>query len=332
MLRLTVAFFALLCISTVYGNHGARVLLGSFEGTYSSPFGLGMYICQNGNQVHGYSDESFIFRGTVDQFDVLTGNYYQAGTGPCATGTFELDLTTWGVEGFYICSNGKVNTMSSVRQSGFRPNAHQCATLWSDDDIDLEGRFQTDDRRFLDLCFRDPDDDGGDDDDETVQASFELEGNDDSSDVFASGFWYESGKIFIGTYYREFVGGPIMMFLNNDGDVSYTWWTGLFKKEGQTVLDGSQAHIHELHQTGKWNGPRSSSLSNECTRYEVLQTFVLKNLRAIEDDDEDYYYFLDERYMSASDIEYVRVSSSSPASTTVFSFILATAAFLAVLI
>lgn len=58
-----------------------RVLLGSFEGTYTSPFGLGMHICQSGNFVHGYSDESLIFRGTVDAFDVLTGTFYQAGSG-----------------------------------------------------------------------------------------------------------------------------------------------------------------------------------------------------------------------------------------------------------
>jgi len=331
MFRFTVALLVLFCVGAAYGNHGARVLLGSFEGTYSSPFGLGMYICQNGNSVHGYSDESFIFRGTVDQFDVFTGNFYQAGSGPCSTGTIELDLTSWGVEGFYICQNGKVNTMSSVRQSGFRPTAHQCATLWSDDDTDLEGRFQNNDRLFLDLCFRDPDDDGGDDDDETVQLSYQVNVDGDIVDVFASGFWYSNGKIFVGTYYQDFVAGPILMYLSQDGDVQYSWWTGLFQQEGRTVLQGSQANNAELHGTGHFNGPRSSSTASQCTRFEILQTFVLKNLRAIADDDEDYYYFIDEKYLSRSEIEYVRVSSSSSASTIVLSFVLVTFGLLAAL-
>jgi hypothetical protein len=328
---LTVALIVLFCVGTAFGNHGARVLLGSFEGTYSSEFGLGMYICQDGDVVHGYADESFIFRGTADQFDVLTGNFYQAGSGPCSTGTFELDLTTWGVEGFYICQNGKVNTWSAVRQSGFRPTAHQCATLWSDDDTDLEGRFQSDDLLFVDLCFRDPDDDGGDDDDETVQLSYQLNEDGTIIDGFASGFWYANGKIFVGTFYEDFVAGPILMYLNHDGDVRYSWWTGLFQREGRTFLDGNQANNPELHGVGKWNGPRSSSTADLCTRFEVLQTFVLKNLRAIADDDEDYYYFVDEKYIDTSDIEYLRVETASSSSTIILSVVLVTFGLLAVL-
>lgn len=290
-----------------------------------------MYICQNGDFIHGYSDESFIFRGTRDVFDVLTGNFYQAGSGPCATGTFELDLTTWGVEGFYICSNGKVNTWSAVRMSEFRPSPEQCATLWNDDDIDLEGRWENDDRLFLDLCFRDPDDDGGDDDDETVQASFQyLDEEGVAVDVFATGFWYEEGKIFTGTWYQDFLGGPIMMFLRDNGDINYTAWTGLFQQEGRTFLDGSQIN-NELHTVGHWNAPRTTSTSNQCTRYEVLQTFVLKNLRAIVDsDDDNYYYFIDEEYLSSSRIEYrAYAETDSPASTTIISFILVSLGLLA---
>merc|ERR1712137_1542765 len=153
MFRLSVALVLFVCIGAAFGNHGARVLLGGFEGTYTSEFGLGMFICQDGNFVYGYSDESFLFRGTVDALDVMTGTFYKAGSGPCATGTIELDLTTWGVEGFYICSNGKVVTMSSVRLNEFTP-----------------------------------DDDGGDDDDETVQTSFQLQNREsgETEDYFAA--------------------------------------------------------------------------------------------------------------------------------------------------
>jgi len=256
------------------------------------------------------------------------------GTGPCATGTIELDLTTWGVEGFYICSNGKVVTMSSVRLNEFTPNDAQCARLNQDDDIDLEGRFQNKDRLFVDLCFRDPDDDGGDDDDETVQTSFQLQNREsgETEDYFAAGFWYESGRVFVGTYYKDFLAGPLLMYLTPDGDVHYSIWTGLFKQEGETFLDGSQANNPALHWTGHFQGPRSSSTANQCTRFEVLQTFVLKNLRAIQDDDEDYYYFIDEKYLSYSAIEYLNLlSDSSSASTVVFSTLFVTIGLLAAL-
>merc|ERR1712137_14349 len=299
MFRLSVALVLFVCIGAAFGNHGARVLLGGFEGTYTSEFGLGMFICQDGNFVYGYSDESFLFRGTVDALDVMTGTFYKAGSGPCATGTIELDLTTWGVEGFYICSNGKVVTMSSVRLNEFTP-----------------------------------DDDGGDDDDETVQTSFQLQNREsgETEDYFAAGFWYESGRVFVGTYYKDFLAGPLLMYLTPDGDVHYSIWTGLFKQEGETFLDGSQANNPALHWTGHFQGPRSSSTANQCTRFEVLQTFVLKNLRAIQDDDEDYYYFIDEKYLSYSAIEYLNLlSDSSSASTVVFSTLFVTIGLLAAL-
>lgn len=215
--------------------------------------------------------------------------------------------------------------------SDFRPSDAQCATLWSDDDLDLEGRWENDDRLVADLCFRDPDDDGGDDDDETVQTSFQILNSEGvATDAFASGFWHANGKIFTGTWYQDFVGGPLMMWVRDNGDVDYTQWTGLFQQEGRTVLDGSQAHNSALHTTGTWNGPRKSTTSNQCTRYEVLQTFVLKNLRAIADDDEDYYYFIDELYLSDSEIEYRNVQDSS-SSAVIVSAILVTLGILATL-
>merc|ERR1712233_116258 len=104
-----------------------------------SPFGKGLFVCQNKDFVQGYMDEHLIFFGNANG-DHLEGNYYDAGTGNCATGTFELERTKWGIEGYLVCGgNGRVIPLSEVRSSEFRA----------------------------------PDDDEGDDDDETVQGSLQ---------------------------------------------------------------------------------------------------------------------------------------------------------------
>lgn len=333
MFRLTLSLLFLCCIGFSLCNHLSRAQLGSFEGTYSSEFGLGMYICQNGDNIHGYSDESFLFRGEIDELDVAKGEFILAGEGNCQSGSFELDLTSWGVEGFYICDNGKVVAISGVKQSPFRPTNNQCATLWVDDDLDLQGRYLDENSLTLDLCFRDPDDDGGDDDDETVQGSLRrLDSNGNVVDQFVTGFWYDNGKIFTGTWYEEFNAGAVLMYLRDNGNVDYTYWTGLLRQEGNTVIDGNQAYNHAFHRTGTWPGPRSTTTFNECTKFEVEQTFVLQNLRAIEDDDDDnYYYFVDTQYLDLSDIEYQRVSTTGSASTIAISFSCIVFAILAVI-
>ena len=55
--------------------------MGNFQGTYTSEFGLGTFMCQDGDEVYGYSDEYLLFHGTVDALDVLTGEFHQPGTG-----------------------------------------------------------------------------------------------------------------------------------------------------------------------------------------------------------------------------------------------------------
>lgn len=58
-----------------------HIQLGNFQGTYTSEFGLGTFMCQDGDEVYGYSDEYLLFHGTVDALDVLTGEFHQPGTG-----------------------------------------------------------------------------------------------------------------------------------------------------------------------------------------------------------------------------------------------------------
>jgi len=318
-----LAVLALFCLGAL-ANH---IQLGNFQGTYTSEFGLGTFMCQDGDEVYGYSDEYLLFHGTVDALDVLTGEFHQPGTGPCAFGTFELDLTSWGAEGFYICQNGVINYLNFVKETILRPSAAQCGRLSTDRNLNLEGRYINTNLLTLDLCFRDPDDDAYDDDDETVQGSLQREENGVIIDQYITGFWHDNGKIFSGTWYEEFNAGAVMMYLRDNGNVDTTYWTGLFRNEGETFIDGTHANDATRHHVGTWPGPRVTSLASQCTKFEVLENVVLTNLRP--DDDDNYYYFVDTIYMDPSDIRYVVVESDGAASIVAsIAFIIATVALL----
>ena len=254
--------------------------------------------------------------------------FFFCDVGPCATGTFELDNTSWGAEGFYICQNGVVHAISYVKENSFRPTDAQCARLSRDEDLNLEGRYVNPNLLTLDLCFRDPDDDAYDDDDETIQASLQREVDGVIVDQFLSGFWHDNGKVFTGTWYENFNAGAIMMYLRDNGNVDYTWWVGLYKTEGETYIDGTHAYDSTRHGTGTWNGPRVTSVASQCTKFEVLEYVVKSNLRP--DDDDNYYYFVDTIYFEEGDVQYVNLGSSSDASSLVASFVV-TIAVLAVL-
>jgi len=305
-MRLSLLVAALCLVAAVQCNH--RVNIGSFQGVYTSPFGKGLFVCQDDDFVQGYMDEHLIFFGNANG-DHLEGNYYDAGTGNCATGTFELERTKWGIEGYLVCGgNGRVIPLSEVRSSEFRPRDAQCGLMSEQVGLDLEGYWLDDNRLNMALCFRAPDDDEGDDDDETVQGSLQRLSNDGTvHDEFVTGFWHENGRIFIGTWYEDFKAGAIMMFLRNNGDIDYTRWTGLVREDGQTYIDGNQINDHNQHQLGTFHAPRRSTTADECTKYEVLQPFVLRNLHAVADDDDDLYYFMKTYYFDEEDQLYLRV-------------------------
>jgi len=312
-MRLSLLVAALCLFAAVHCAH--RVQIGSFEGEYTSPFGKGLFVCQNDDFVQGFMDEHLIFFGNTDPADGhhLEGVFYNAGTGNCATGTFEFERTSWGMEGYLVCGgNGRVIPLSEVRSSEFRPRDNQCGLLSDEDNMDLEGRWLDENRLAMDLCFRAPDDDEGDDDDETVQGSLQRLTDDGAvSDEFVTGFWHENGRIFVGTWFEDFKAGAIMMYLRNNGDIDYTRWTGLVREDGQTYIDGNQIYDHTQHQVGTFFAPRRTSTADECTKYEVLMPFVLRNLHAVADDDDDLYYFMKTYYFDEEDQLYLRVPADA---------------------
>merc|ERR1712063_98791 len=114
-MRLSLLVAALCLFAAVHCAH--RVQIGSFEGEYTSPFGKGLFVCQNDDFVQGFMDEHLIFFGNTDPADGhhLEGVFYNAGTGNCATGTFEFERTSWGMEGYLVCGgNGRVVPLNSA--------------------------------------------------------------------------------------------------------------------------------------------------------------------------------------------------------------------------
>lgn len=304
MVRLPIAFLALFLGVALAGT----VQFG-FEGSYSTNIkGGSLNICVDGAKVQGAYNEVGIIRGGINADGKVQGDFFQAGSGNCIRGQFELELTGYGVEGFFICS-GKpgVTTITAVRTSPFRPSNSQCA-LTTDAITTLEGNWGTNELP-LDLCFRTPDDDNGDDDDDTVQGSMQVKLLDGTiRNQFVTGYWGLDGKVFSGTWYQNFNAGAILMYIRDTGDIDYTYWSGLLFDNGDTYIDYNQINNPERHGFGTIPGPRSTTTFATCTSFEVLQTYVLKNLPTPRD---NYYNFIDEEYLPENIRYQVPLSESS---------------------
>lgn len=217
-----------------------------------------------------------------------------------------------------------MTTIQGVRTSSFRPLNSQCG-LSFDGNVDLEGNWG-DSILPLDLCFRTPDDDNGDDDDDTVQGSMQIVRPDGViRDQFVTGYWGFDGKIFSGTWYQNFNAGAILMYLRDNGDIDYTWWTGLLYDNGDTYIDYAQMNNPEKHGFGTIKGPRATTTFDACTTYEVLQTYVLENLPNPRD---NYYHFIDQAYLPDVLRYVVPESESSAVALTVTVTLVVIVAFL----
>lgn len=314
MVRSSIAFLVVLLGVALAGT----VQFG-YEGTYTTNVKGGyLFICQNGVRIQGSYNEVGLIKGGVDEDGKLNGEFFQAGSGNCIRGKFQLELTSWGVEGFFICSGAPgVITIQGVRTSSFRPTNSQCA-LSFDGNVDLQGNWG-DSILPLDLCFRTPDDDNGDDDDDTVQGSMQVVRPDGViRDQFVTGFWGYDGKVFTGTWYQNFNAGAILMYLRENGDIDYTWWTGLLFDNGDTYIDYAQINNPAKHGFGTIKGPRATTTFDACTTYEVLQTYVLENLPNPRD---NYYHFVDQAYLPDV-LRYVLPESESSAVAIRMSMIL----------
>jgi len=286
----------------------AEEVLYSFEGVYSSDFGAGLYVCQDANFIRGSWDELGILVGTVDG-NVATGSYWIAGTGPCVRGQFTWTLTSEGFEGSRTCQfTDDVYPWKADQFSLFRPTNSECALLYNaDGGLDIEGEWTDREQLALDVCFIDPlKDQFGTD----AQVSFQKRNTEGAIvNWYAEGLWGNDGKIFQGTYYYDLNAGAILIFLRDNGNIDYFWWTGIIRTRGQTYIDELQLHDPSLHGRGTFNGPRTAITATDCAQFEVLKTFVFTNLP--EDDDNDYYYFVDTSYLDSTDFRYFYIENDA---------------------
>jgi len=293
--------------------------LDNFEGSYVFPDGSYLYLCQDGVKVEGSFSEKGILRGGVSgaSSSLLTGNFWTAGTGPCVTGTFSFILQSYGVNGSYVCNaiTGSI-PWTATRTSNFRPSDENCAlTIDSSSKKNLEGRWINNDGLELNACFIKPTATV----DETFQGSLERVNSDGVIvDWFLNGFWVDSGRIFLGTWYQDLSAGAAIFYLRNNGNVDYFWWTGLLHNQGQTYLDINQLNNPALHGKGTYKLPIGGPVEHETTSAAcnvdfALKSLVLANLGAAKpDDDDNYYYFIDTEYLDVINyINYTPVASAS---------------------
>jgi len=314
------SFFILLIVGTVYLQSNERKVnpfrdpqLGSFEGTYTTNHGGLLHICQDGVKVQGYfNDVGIIQGGVTPNGRKVNGQFFLAGYGNCIRGTFELELTGDGVEGFFVCSaQAGVTPIVAPRLNVFRPTDAQCALLWENPKVSgtvnitntLEGHWEDTNHLPLDLCFRSLGNDNV-----TVSGSMTVQNPHGLIALqYVTGFHSDQGRIFSGTWFQDFNAGAIMIWLRNNGDIDYTWWTGLIYNDGHTYIDYSQLRNRFRHGGGTIQGPRIDTTYDNCTKQEILERYVLKNLRSISDDDDDnYYYFIDDDYLDHHQIRYFR--------------------------
>jgi len=217
----------------------------------------------------------------------MTGDFYEAGTGSCIHGTFEIHLTSWGFTGFKTCG-GVEFVFEEVRTNSYRPSDEQCAMLDRVTPISIEASWETKEGYPLDGCLSN----------EFAGISY-LRKNETGAFAdpliagFIDGTQFLSGKVVSGTWYEKDSAGPILLFVRNTGILQAYRWTGLLGDQGRTVLDRTQSRQESKHFVYTWDVYAGESLGSQCFRFEIIMTELLDNLP---EDDDDYYFFINSDY------------------------------------
>jgi len=276
--------------------------LGSFEGTYTSPRGFGLFICEDEGKIQGSYDEVGILWGelSADKKNV-TGRFVEAGFGPCSKGNFEITLTSDGFEGTIICtstSDDSPRKWVERKKSLFRPSDNHCALRYSRKDLTVEGRWTNSNGLFMDVCFVESRRSY-----ESVHISLRhATSNGNVVDWYVLGDHLDNGKVVQGTWYQNFTAGAFLLYIREGGELEYIWWTGLVGTNGNTYIDSNQYYDITRHGIGHYRGPRQSILASDCTRNEILRPLVRQNLH--QDDDDNFYYFVQTKYLDSGDFLY----------------------------
>eukprot|EP00168_Porphyra_purpurea_P014834 TRINITY_DN4360_c0_g1_i1.p2 TRINITY_DN4360_c0_g1~~TRINITY_DN4360_c0_g1_i1.p2 ORF type:complete len:387 (-),score=114.38 TRINITY_DN4360_c0_g1_i1:43-1149(-) len=302
------------------------VVLGSLQGTYTSDtaYGQALYICVDGGRLQGSYDEVGVFNGEVDDDGVAAGNWYEAGTGACTSGTFRIAPTAFGFSGTFTCGDGGEEfAWEEDRISNFRPSDERCALLDLDDDEDAAGRWLDGHNNPTDFCVF-----GG-----AGEASYLREQDGDSSPTpkregYVEAQAHERGKVLTGTWYEELVGGAALYYRRDNGELHAQFWTGLRGVLGDTVIDPSQLRDEERHWHVSLTGPFFPASTGDCGRFAPVKQYVLVNAPKTDDDD-GIYYFVGSDYFTSDFPFYEYPESSNSAAALPFAAAALAAAALA---
>ena len=265
-----ITFCLLSFVALVCSQNFAQI--GTFEGTYDDEaYGGNLFLCQNGDTIQGQYSEVGIINGVVSN-NTASGKFFQAGFNDCNIGTFEWTLTDEGFEGTYTCNNipGSFDWIAK-KYDVFRPTDDQCALLY-DGDGSIQGHWTIENGHYtLDSCFTN----GTITDQFTVHASYQTENDGETYPNVGSvhAFSVFNGKIFVGTWYEDFVGGPVMGYLNGKQELVVNFWTGLAGRQGGSVIDNTELHVPDYHWITKYHNSYKTSVA-QCTRNDYLAEYV----------------------------------------------------------
>eukprot|EP01023_Acetabularia_acetabulum_P017844 TRINITY_DN1897_c0_g1_i9.p1 TRINITY_DN1897_c0_g1~~TRINITY_DN1897_c0_g1_i9.p1 ORF type:complete len:323 (-),score=38.76 TRINITY_DN1897_c0_g1_i9:119-1003(-) len=223
-------------------------------------FGGSMYLCIDGDEVHGAYTEYGLVNGHVDG-DEIEGFWYEGGgDGDCLYGPFSWTISNNGnsFSGWWSCiEDDEQFDWSESRTGGSsNTNTRNCAVLAHDNDFAGSYLKVSNSSFSVDLCI----------DDDEYNGSYEYE----TGNNFGG---YEYGVVHQGDHGEE-IGSGIwvantgsgisLMFRLSDGSVGNFWWEYDDEGDIDTFTDFHTLHDYDIYQA---NGNASDS---ECAKNDYL--------------------------------------------------------------
>ena len=239
MLRNIIFVFALLCVVNCQWSDSSWTDVlegGGFGGT--------LYLCFEGNNVHGMYSEYGLVQGNVNG-DVITGQWYEGGGEDCVYGNFRWELSNDGnsFSGFWTCieDDNEEFTWDESRIGGATTvNNLSCAVLANSGTVD--GEWGTDTEPFY-ICV----------DDDEYESSYDFV----EFTGYESGIVLDNERIASGLWIDQSGRGLSLSFVLADGTLGNVWSVDN-DGEADTIDFDENTHNYDLYSL---NGNASNS---EC--------------------------------------------------------------------
>lgn len=241
---------------------------GAFEGVWSSTRTGGgqLYICQEGSSqdpssvISGMYGSVGYMEGTVSNFNVATGNWYDRLDSNCITGTFQITANGNQFAGTYTCGDESVQWIEE-RFTDTRPSQTECWTTSATSGSSLERQWANhEDRFYTSACV------GGDvaGSNDTYTSSYFY-----PSDVqncremrgYSEGDCYLGGQLCTSTWYEgPYVFGQEIIRLLDDNTMQLRYFYG-FTPDYALEEDFGEENYSQLDVEGRSNFPDD----DDCT-------------------------------------------------------------------